>query len=107
MAATGLLFVSGAAKKNEHSEEAGILGFEALANTLAAGAVTQLIAGRERPLEGAGRGRFYDVRGVRRPVRPQGSLTSGSRFVLGSISLTEETKRLLRSGLSGNMIEFL
>lgn len=35
------------------------LGFEAFANTLAVCPVTQLVAGRERPLEGAGRGRFW------------------------------------------------
>lgn len=35
------------------------LGFEAFANTLAVGAVNQLVAGRERPLEGAGHGRFW------------------------------------------------
>jgi len=57
--ATGLLLVSGMWKKNERARETGILGFEAFANTLAVSAVTQLVAGRERPLEGAGHGRFW------------------------------------------------
>lgn len=59
IAVTGGLLVSGVAKKDEHALESGLLGFEALANTLAVSAVTQLIAGRERPLEGAGNGRFW------------------------------------------------
>jgi membrane-associated phospholipid phosphatase len=59
VATTGILLVSGVLKKNEHARETGILGFEAFANTLAVGAVTQLVAGRERPLEGAGHGRFW------------------------------------------------
>ena len=59
MAATGVLFISSAVKKNDHSEETGILGFEAFANTLAVNSVTQLMAGRERPLEGTGNGRFW------------------------------------------------
>jgi membrane-associated phospholipid phosphatase len=59
VAATGILLVSGIVKDNGRARETGILGFEAFANTLAVGAVTQLVAGRERPLEGAGHGRFW------------------------------------------------
>jgi len=59
MATTGAMLASGAARKDEHAREAGILGFEALANTVAVGAVTQLVAGRERPLEGQGKGHFW------------------------------------------------
>jgi hypothetical protein len=59
VATTGILLMSGKLKQNEHAQETGILGVEALANTLAVGAVTQLVAGRERPLEGAGHGRFW------------------------------------------------
>ena len=59
IAATGGLLVWGVIKKNEHARETGILGFESFANTAAVVAVTQLIAGRERPLEGAGQGRFW------------------------------------------------
>jgi membrane-associated phospholipid phosphatase len=56
---TGILLVSGILKKNEHAQETGILAFEAFGNTLAVDAVTQLVAGRERPLEGSGHGRFW------------------------------------------------
>jgi membrane-associated phospholipid phosphatase len=59
VATTGILLVSGILKKNDHARETGILGFEAFANTLAVDTVTQLLAGRERPLEGAGHGRFW------------------------------------------------
>jgi hypothetical protein len=59
MATTGVLYLSGIARKDEHARETGVLGFEAFANTLVVGAVTQLIAGRERPLEAAGQGRFW------------------------------------------------
>jgi membrane-associated phospholipid phosphatase len=59
VATTGILLISGKLKQNERAQETGVLGIEALANTLAVGAVTQLVAGRERPLEGAGHGRFW------------------------------------------------
>jgi membrane-associated phospholipid phosphatase len=59
VATTGILLVSGMLKENDRARETGILGIEALANTLAVGAVTQLVAGRERPLVGAGHGRFW------------------------------------------------
>jgi hypothetical protein len=59
MATTGVLYLSGIARKDEHARETGFLGFEALGNTLVVDAVTQLIAGRERPLEGSGHGRFW------------------------------------------------
>lgn len=59
MATTGVLYLSGIVRKDEHARETGFLGFEALGNTLVVDAVTQLIAGRERPLEGSGHGRFW------------------------------------------------
>jgi membrane-associated phospholipid phosphatase len=59
LATTGVLCLSGIVRKDEHAREAGILGLEAFGNTLAVDAVTQLIAGRERPLEGNGHGRFW------------------------------------------------
>ncbi len=58
MAATGALYLSGVAMNDEHARETGVLGVEALGNTLVVDAVTQVIAGRERPLEGSGHGRF-------------------------------------------------
>jgi membrane-associated phospholipid phosphatase len=59
LATTGVLYLSGIARKDEHARETGFLGLEALGNTLVVDAVTQLIAGRERPLEGNGNGRFW------------------------------------------------
>lgn len=59
IAATGVLYLSGIVKKDEHAQETGILGFEAFGNTLVVDAATQLIAGRERPLDGNGHGRFW------------------------------------------------
>jgi membrane-associated phospholipid phosphatase len=59
MATTGVLYLSGILKKDEHAREAGFLAFEAAGNILVVDAVTQLITGRERPLEGAGQGRFW------------------------------------------------
>ena len=59
LATTGVLLVSGTVKNNAHAQETGLLGFEASANALAVDAVAQVIAGRERPLEGAGHGRFW------------------------------------------------
>jgi hypothetical protein len=58
MAVTGALYLSGIARNDEHARETGVLGLEALGNTLVVDAATQLIAGRERPLEGSGHGRF-------------------------------------------------
>ena len=58
-ATTGILYLSGLVRKDEHAREAGFLGFEAFGNTLTVDAATQLITGRERPLEGSGNGRFW------------------------------------------------
>jgi len=59
MAATGVLYLSGIVNKDDHARETGVLGLEALGNTFIVVAATQLIAGRERPAEGAGHGRFW------------------------------------------------
>jgi membrane-associated phospholipid phosphatase len=59
MATTGVLYLSGLVRKDDHARESGFLGFEAFGNTLVVDAVTQLITGRERPLEGSGHGRFW------------------------------------------------
>jgi hypothetical protein len=58
MATTGVLYLAGIARNDEHAREAGALGLEALGNTLVVDAATQFISGRERPLEGSGHGRF-------------------------------------------------
>lgn len=59
VATTGVLCLSGILRNDDHAREAGFLGFEAFGNTLAVEAAMQLIVGRERPLEGAGHGRFW------------------------------------------------
>jgi membrane-associated phospholipid phosphatase len=59
IATTGVLYLSGVVRKDNHARETGLLGFEAFGNTLVVDAVTQLLTGRERPLEGSGHGRFW------------------------------------------------
>ena len=59
MATTGVLYLSGIVRNDEYARETGLLGSEAFGNTLVVDAVTQLIAGRERPLDGFGHGRFW------------------------------------------------
>jgi membrane-associated phospholipid phosphatase len=58
-AAVGGLLLTSLATKNKHAREAGTLGLEALANTAAVYSVIQVTAGRERPLEGDGKGYFW------------------------------------------------
>lgn len=58
MAATGAVYLSGIARNDEHARETGVLGLEALGNTLVVDAATQFISRRERPLGGSGHGRF-------------------------------------------------
>jgi len=58
-ASVGGLWLTGAATHNPHTREAGSLGAEALANTAAVYAVMQVIAGRQRPLQGDGGGHFW------------------------------------------------
>jgi hypothetical protein len=44
---------------NEHARETGLLSGEALVNSLAVGSAIQLFAGRQRPSEGTGKGKFW------------------------------------------------
>jgi len=53
------LWLSSLKTKDEHANETGILAAEAFGNTAALVGVTQVIAGRERPTEGNGNGRFW------------------------------------------------
>jgi membrane-associated phospholipid phosphatase len=53
------LWLSSLKTQDDHARETGILAFEAFANTAAAVGITQLTAGRERPTEGTGNGRFW------------------------------------------------
>lgn len=58
-ATAGGLWAYGLKKKNEHAKETGELELETLANTFLVYTPMQFIAGRERPEEGTGNGRFW------------------------------------------------
>jgi membrane-associated phospholipid phosphatase len=58
-AAAGGLFVAGLMADNAHAKETGFLTAEALSNAYPVYACLQLLAGRERPDQGAGHGRFF------------------------------------------------
>jgi len=53
------LWLSSLKTEDVHARETGFLTAEAFANTAAVVGLTQLIAGRERPTEGNGNGRFW------------------------------------------------
>lgn len=57
--ATGSFFLFGQATHNDHARETGLLGGEALANTLLDASLLKLATGRERPLQGDGKGQFW------------------------------------------------
>jgi membrane-associated phospholipid phosphatase len=57
-AVAGAFLLSGVATHNEHARETGVLSVEALVNSFPVYAGMQFIAGRERPNEGTGNGRF-------------------------------------------------
>jgi len=56
---SGGIWLYGRKKEHEHAKEAGDLELEALVNTFLIYAPMQLLAGRERPDEGTGNGRFW------------------------------------------------
>lgn len=58
-ASVGGLFLSSLKTQDAHARETGFLSAEAFANMAAVLSFTQLIAGRERPTEGTGNGRFW------------------------------------------------
>ena len=58
-AAVAGLWLSSFKTNDDHARETGVLAAEAFANTAAVLGVTQLIAGRERPTDGTGNGRFW------------------------------------------------
>jgi hypothetical protein len=58
-AAVGGIWISGIKTQDDHARETGILSLEALANTATVYASTQILTGRERPLQGTGEGRFW------------------------------------------------
>jgi membrane-associated phospholipid phosphatase len=58
-AAAGAIFFTGLITNNAHAKETGFLTAEALMNAFPVYAGLQLIAGRERPDQGVGHGRFF------------------------------------------------
>jgi len=58
-ASVGVLFLSSLKTQDVHARETGFLSAEAFANTGLVLSFTQLAAGRERPTEGTGNGRFW------------------------------------------------
>jgi membrane-associated phospholipid phosphatase len=62
--AVGVLLIDGTTRGDSHALETGVLGAEAMANSGVVYAVLQLIAERERPLQGKGQGHFFQTRGL-------------------------------------------
>lgn len=55
----GAAYLFGRISKNDHARETGILGAQAVLNTLTVNYALKYTLGRERPFEGAGRGPFF------------------------------------------------
>jgi hypothetical protein len=55
----GALYLLGALKHNDHLQEAGLLGAEAVADATLVAEALKLATNRERPTEGVGTGRFW------------------------------------------------
>jgi membrane-associated phospholipid phosphatase len=62
--AVGVLLIDGTTRGDSHALETGALGVEAMANSGVVYAVLQLIAERERPLQGTGQGHFFQTKGL-------------------------------------------
>ena len=62
--AVGVLLIDGTTRGDSHALETGVLGAEAMANSGVVYAVLQLIAERERPLQGTGQGHFFRTSGL-------------------------------------------
>ena len=62
--AVGVLLIDGKTQGDSHAFETGVLGAEAMANSGVVYAVLQLIAERERPLQGTGQGHFFRTSGL-------------------------------------------
>jgi membrane-associated phospholipid phosphatase len=62
--AVGVLLIDGTTRRDSHALETGVLGAEAMANSGVVYAVLQLIAERERPLQGTGQGHFFQTSGL-------------------------------------------
>ena len=59
MGSVGVLYLSGAITDNAHAKETGFLGAEAMANVAITYTILKTATDRERPLVGAGNGRFW------------------------------------------------
>ena len=59
MGSVGVFYLSGAITDNPHAKETGFLGAEAMANVAITYTILKTATGRERPLVGAGNGRFW------------------------------------------------
>jgi len=55
----GTFYLWGRITQNDHARETGLLGGEALANVLIDTSLLQFATGRQRPLEGSGKGQFW------------------------------------------------
>jgi len=62
--AVGALFLDGEMRGDSHALETGVLGAEAMANSGVVYAALQLITERQRPLQGTGRGNFFQTSGL-------------------------------------------
>jgi len=58
-AAAGSIWIAGLIRNNPHQKETGLLTLEALTAAMPVYTVLQVVAGRERPGEGTGNGRFW------------------------------------------------
>jgi membrane-associated phospholipid phosphatase len=62
--AVGVLLLDGEMRGDSHALETGVLGAEAMANSGVVYAALQLITERQRPLQGTGRGNFFQTSGL-------------------------------------------
>jgi membrane-associated phospholipid phosphatase len=62
--AVGLLLLDGERRDDSHALESGVLGAEAMANSGLVYAALQLMTERQRPLQGNGRGNFFQTTGL-------------------------------------------
>ena len=59
-----MLLLDGETRGDSHALETGVLGAEAVANSGVVYAALQLITERQRPLQGTGRGNFFQTSGL-------------------------------------------
>jgi membrane-associated phospholipid phosphatase len=62
--AVGVLLLDGKTQANSHALETGVLGAEAMANSGVVYVALQLITERQRPLQGTGKGNFFQTSGL-------------------------------------------